>query len=96
MEHDPNDPIVRRARKRVAMKFGFYIHASVFVLVNGGLFFLNQMTAGARWHHFPLWGWGLGLFIHGVVTLFVLEGDGMRQRMLDTEVEELRRRRAKS
>lgn len=92
MNHDLADPLVKRARKRVAMKFAFYIHAMVFVLVNGGLFFINQISGGGRWHQFPLWGWGLGLAIHGIVVLVLLEGDGVRERMLDAEVQALRKR----
>jgi len=53
-----------RARRRVGIKMGFYIHALVFVLVNLGLFALNSSLGGTRWSHFPLWGWGLGLAIH--------------------------------
>ena len=80
-----------RARRRVGIKMGFYIHALVFVLVNLGLFALNSSLGGTRWSHFPLWGWGLGLAIHAIVTFISLQGDGMRSRMLASEVEKLRR-----
>jgi hypothetical protein len=95
MEHDTNDPLVQRARKRVAMKFGFYVHAAIFVMVNGLLFMINQFSGGGPWHRFPLLGWGLGLAIHGIVVLIAVEGDGMRQRMLDAEVDTLRKRQGK-
>jgi hypothetical protein len=81
-----------RARRRVRMKFGFFIHALVFVLVNGGLFVANEMSGAPRWHALPLWGWGLGLAIHGVVTWFGLSGDGVRERLLVREIETLKRR----
>jgi hypothetical protein len=81
-----------RARRRVGLKLGFYIHALVFVLVNGALFAINGLTGGGRWAHFPLWGWGLGLAIHGIVTLILVQGDGMRRRMLEKEIARLRRR----
>jgi hypothetical protein len=96
--HHPStdsDALLRRqARKRVEMKMGFLVHLTVFVLVNGGLFLLNALGLGhGRWHTFPLWGWGLGLAIHGVVTLVSLQGQGLRQRMLEKEMELLRRQR---
>ena len=93
MDDNPDDnSIEARARRRVGMKIGFYIHALVFVLVNAGLFAFNSMIGGYRWHVWPLWGWGLGLAIHGLVTFIGLQGDGMRERMLQSEIEKLRRR----
>ena len=85
------DDIQTRARRRVGIKLGFYTHALVFVLVNLGLFALNSVAGGARWSHFPLWGWGLGLAIHGVVTFINLQGQGVRERMLRSEIERLGR-----
>lgn len=86
------DDIETRARRRVGIKLGFYTHAVVFVLVNLGLFALNTATGGARWSHFPLWGWGLGLAIHGIVTFISLRGEGVRERMLQDEIARLKRR----
>jgi hypothetical protein len=84
------DSLEARARRRVARKIGFYIHAFVFVVVNLGLYALNQATGGPAWHHWPLMGWGLGLAIHGVVTFLSLQ-EGLRRRMVDQEIEALRR-----
>ena len=80
----------RRARRRVNQKMGFYIHASVFVLVNLGLAAINLATGGKSWHWWPLAGWGLGLAIHGIVTFASLNGDGLRERMLEREIARLR------
>ena len=90
----------QRARRRVALKKGWLLHALVFVLVNAGLWLLWQLGA---WHDgwqgprggfrvFPLWGWGLGLAIHGVVVLFKLQGDGFTERMVEREIAALKRR----
>jgi len=84
------DELLRRARRRVGVRVGFYIHATVFVLVNLGLAGLNYSIGGVRWHLWPLGWWGLGLAIHGLATLFSLRGDGLRDRMLQREVERLR------
>jgi hypothetical protein len=82
----------RRAHRRVNQKLGFYIHATVYVLVNLGLATINYTSGGTSWHLWPLAGWGLGLAIHGFVTFASLNGDGLRERMLDDEVERLRRK----
>ena len=81
-----------RARRRVGMKIGFGIHALVFVLVNAGLFAIDAAVGAGRWAHFPLMGWGLGLAIHGIVTAIGLQGDGLRQRMMQSEMQRLRSR----
>lgn len=84
--------LMREAKRRVDMKMGFLTHLLVFVLVNGGLYLLNGFTGSTRWHFFPLWGWGLGLTIHGIVTLIALQGSGLRERMMDQELRQLRER----
>lgn len=56
-----------RARARVQAVKGFYIHATVFVLVNLGLFLINWLTGGGPWwFYWPLMGWGIGLLAHAV------------------------------
>jgi len=85
------DPIEREARRRVGMKMGFYIHALVFVLVNVGLVALNLAVGGTRWAHFPAYGWAIGLAIHGIVVFARLQGYGLREAMLQREIERLRR-----
>lgn len=93
--------IEQRARRRVGLKTGFYTHALVYVLVNGGLFLLSLAGTwgfdvghgpmGRVWN-LPLWGWGLGLAIHGIVVFLKLQGEGMRQGMVEREIEALKRR----
>jgi hypothetical protein len=85
------DSLEARARRRVGRKMGFFFHAFVYAIVNLGLFALNQFTGDARWHHWPLMGWALGLAVHGVVTFLSLHTDGVRRRMLDNEMQALRR-----
>ena len=86
------DDIRSRARRRVGMKMGFAIHAFVYAIVNLGLFAINALSGGGRWHLWPLAGWGLGLAIHGIVTFVALHGEGVRERMLNDEIERLQRR----
>jgi hypothetical protein len=62
-----------RARKRVEALKSFYIHATIYVLVNTGLFVINLLTGGPWWFFFPLIGWGIGLGIHAL-KMFVFGG----------------------
>jgi hypothetical protein len=86
------EALQQAAKKRVDLKIGFYTHLLVFVLVNSGMYLMNNFSGGQRWHHFPLFGWGLGLAIHGIVTFISLQGMGLKARMLEQEIETLRRR----
>jgi hypothetical protein len=85
-----DDSLEARAHRRVRRKMGFLIHAFVFVAVNAGLYAINAVTGEPRWSHFPMFGWGLGLAIHGVVTFIALQGEGVRRGMLAREIEHLR------
>ncbi|MES2100522.1 MAG: 2TM domain-containing protein [Pseudomonadota bacterium] len=89
--HPESTSLEARARRRVGRKMGFYIHATVFVLVNLGLFAINAISGEPHWARFPLMGWGLGLAIHGLVTFIGLQGEGVRRGMLEREIERLRR-----
>ena len=55
-----------RARRRVKELKGFYTHATVFVLVNIGLFLINLLAGGTWWFFWPLMGWGIGLGVHAL------------------------------
>jgi len=57
----------QKAKEKVAALKGFYVHISVFVIVNLGLFLINMMASpGHLWFFWPLMGWGVGLFIHAL------------------------------
>jgi len=84
------DSIEARAHRRVRRKLGFYKHATVFVLVNLGLYALSEFT-GRHFSRMALMGWGVGLLIHGVITFVGLQGEGLRERMLRQEIERMRR-----
>ncbi|MBB5204779.1 hypothetical protein HNQ51_002093 [Inhella inkyongensis] len=88
------DELQALAKKRVEMKLGFLTHLTVFLAVNGGLALLSVLRGGDFHAPFPLWGWGLGLAIHGLVTLLSLQGQGLRQRMMADELRALRERQA--
>ena len=90
MEHEQ---LVRIARRRAGMKFGFFIHRTVFIAVNALLIGVNQQTTpGFSWFAFPLWGWAIGLSMHGLAVY--LSGSGLRERMAEDELRKLESRRA--
>jgi 2TM domain len=44
------------------------IHAVIFAVVVGGLYFINQdVSPGTNWVKYVAWGWGIGLVAHGTV-----------------------------
>ena len=67
-----DDQLLKQARRRVGLKMGFAIHATVYVLVNILLAFIDYRGGARGWHLWPLGWWGLGLAIHGLVTLLSL------------------------
>lgn len=60
-----DDAAYQRARRKVGQIKGFYIHATVFCIVIGGLFLINLMTGSPWWFYWPALGWGIGLAFHG-------------------------------
>jgi 2TM domain len=61
----------RRARRRVRMLRGWYLHALVYACVIAGLWAMYAFSGHAArfvWPLPPTLGWGLGLAIHGLVV----------------------------
>ncbi|WP_202080842.1 2TM domain-containing protein [Caldalkalibacillus salinus] len=81
MDHDER---YLRAKKKVENLKGFYIHSTVYILVNIMLFFINFFTfEGEWWFIFPLMGWGVGLTVHGLVTFASgFFGEGWEERKI--------------
>ncbi|MEW6186803.1 MAG: 2TM domain-containing protein [Thermodesulfobacteriota bacterium] len=83
--------LYRRAEKRVAAKIGFYIHLFVYLGVNALLLVIN-LTASPEslWFYWPLLGWGIGLFFHGL-GIFVFSGpSSWKAKMIQKEMEKER------
>jgi hypothetical protein len=62
-----------RALKRVKDIKGFYVHVLVYAAVMTGIFLIDLVTPGGPWFYWPLFGWGIGLVIHGL-SVFAFEG----------------------
>lgn len=77
------------AQRRAKAKLGWYLHAAVYVVVNLGLVALS-VANGRHWAIFPLLGWGLGLFFHGMAVWVFAPGNPMLGRMVARERARLR------
>ena len=69
------EQIYEQAKKRVEEKKGFFIHFTVYIVVNIMLVLIWAFAAGGGfpWFIFPLGGWGIGLLFH-FLGVFVFEG----------------------
>lgn len=89
-----DDERLRQARRRVGKKIGWFVHLTVYVLVNAGLWLLAEIGGKDHWNLWTLFGWGIGLTAHGVAVFLSLNTEGLRERMVAEEVRRLERRGA--
>ncbi len=81
----------RLAERRAGAKFGFYVHALVYLTVNAGLVAINLATSPqVLWFIWPMFGWGIGLAAHGLGVF--AHTTGLRERAIAAEMERLRAR----
>lgn len=79
----------RLARKRAGAKMGWFIHATVYVLVNTWLALIA--ASGSRpWHLYPLAGWGVGLALHAMAVWWLGSGATLRESLVERELRRLR------
>jgi two-component system, LytTR family, sensor kinase len=80
-----------RAERRVTAKIGFRNHLVIYLFVNSCLAVLNLMTTPrALWFLWPVFGWGIGLVVHGLTVYGT--GEVNRERAVQAEMERIRRR----
>lgn len=78
------DAVENLARKRAGAKLGWFVHASVYTVVN--LFLISSaLLTGKAWAIFPLLGWGLGLAIHAAVVWLAGGCSALHERLLARE-----------
>jgi len=91
MESD--EELRKKAQKRAEEKVSFYIHLSVYIMVNLLLIVLWWINGGVStfpWFIFPLIGWGIGLVAHGVG---VFAGSSYVDKLAQKEFEKLKNQR---
>lgn len=87
-----SEELERLAHKRAGAKLGWYVHATIYVLVNLAIFAAAYFGWRSRpWNPFATIGWGVGLALHGLSVFVLGKGSGLRQRMVERERERLKR-----
>lgn len=77
------------AVNRIRAKRAFWVHLSVYILVNAFLVLIWALfSIGYFWPIWPVLGWGIGLVAHAV-TVFLAPMDVSEER-IDLELERLR------
>ena len=91
-----NQEAYEKAKKRVEVKFGFYIHLSVYIVVNLLLIVINFSTSTQYlWFKWPLMGWGIGLFFHALSVFLFSTGSAIKDQMIEKEMEKEAQRKQK-
>jgi len=94
MDKVSENEIYEQAKKRVEQKKGFYIHLTVYCLVNILLFVIWNITgAEFPWFAFPLGGWGIGLLFHFLAVFVFSRQTRWEREQINKEVERLSRSR---
>jgi protein-S-isoprenylcysteine O-methyltransferase Ste14 len=76
----------KEAKKRVEDLKGFYVHFSIYVIVNIMLLVINLITSpDSLWFYWTTIPWGIGLIIHALVV-FVFEGRVMGKKWEDKKI----------
>jgi len=85
------EQIYEQAKKRVEEKKGFFIHLTVYIVVNIMLVLIWAFAAGGGfpWFIFPLGGWGIGILFH-FLGVFVFERKSDRAA-IEKEAERIRK-----
>ena len=85
------EQIYEQAKKRVEEKKGFFIHLTVYIVVNIMLVLIWAFAAGGGfpWFIFPLGGWGIGILFH-FLGVFVF-GRRSDKAAIEKEVEKIKR-----
>ncbi len=78
------------ARRRAGAKLGFYLHLAIYVTTNIVLIAINLATTPQHlWFWWPLLGWGIGVFFHGLAVFAFSENVLMIDCMVAKELQAL-------
>lgn len=84
-----NQEAYLKAKERVEDRMGFYIHLTVYLLVNTFLTILNlTFSRDYLWVIWPMIGWGSGLIIHGLRTFVFTAESSLKERLIEKEMRE--------
>jgi len=91
---EPPQPELRaKAEKRVKQRIELLQHMGTYAIINGFLVVVWALTgAGYPWFLWVMAGWGVGLAFHIFGYLAGYRGEATRDRMIDKEVERLKKK----
>jgi hypothetical protein len=89
------EEIYREARKRVEAKKGFFIHLTVYIIINIMLVLIWAFPGGGGfpWFVFPLGGWGIGILFHFLEAFVFSRQTDWERKAIEKEAERLRKDR---
>ncbi len=85
--------IYEQAKKRVEEKKGFFVHLTVYVVVNVAVFIVWFITMGGHGYPWFIWlifGWGLGVIFHFLGVFFFDRQTDWERREIEKEAARLR------
>ena len=87
------EELYREARKRVEAKKGFFIHLTVYIIVNIMLVLIWAFPGGGGfpWFVFPLGGWGIGILFHFLEAFIFSRQTDWERKAIEKEVEKLKK-----
>ena len=87
------EELYREARKRVEAKKGFFVHLTVYIIVDIMLVLIWAFPAGGGfpWFVFPLGGWAIGILFHFLWAFVFSRQTAWERKEVEKEVERLRK-----
>ena len=82
----PSDFGYGSAEGRAKAKLAFINHLAIYLLVIGGMALVNAFTNPQRlWFVWPMFGWGIGILLHGLNVFAFGPESRIYERLLDHE-----------
>jgi hypothetical protein len=80
------------AVKRVQEKKGFFIHLTIYIVINLLLVIIWFVTGSPfPWFIFPLAGWGIGLIFHALDVFVFSTHTDWEKRQIEKEMEKMKK-----
>ena len=74
----------QKAKERVEAIKGFYIHLTVYIVVNLILFSINMIVSpDSLWFFWPLMGWGIAIVLHALRVFGGAFGSNWEEKKID-------------
>ena len=84
-----NKEAYQQAKKRAQLRLEFKKHLAIYVGVNLLLLIINLSTSSDElWVKWPILGWGIGLFFHGLKAYVFPDKTTVTEEMIREEIEE--------